>query len=128
ASVDKGKVRRVILCTGKVYYDLLKERNVRGLNHIALVRIEQLYPLKYERVAEVLAGYPKLQELLWVQEEPKNMGAWFFIKDRLDERVAGGKYQNLLKVVARKTSPSPAAGLQKVHEYEQQELLNRALS
>lgn len=121
------KVTRVILCTGKVYYDLLKERAARQLEHIALVRLEQIYPFKYDLVAGVLAGYPQMQELYWVQEEPKNMGAWFYIKDRFDERLAGGKYQNLIQVIARKTSPSPAAGLQKVHEHEQRDLLDRAL-
>jgi 2-oxoglutarate dehydrogenase E1 component len=127
-TVTAEKVRRVILCTGKVYYDLLKERNARKLDHVALVRLEQIYPFKYELVANVLDSYANMSELFWVQEEPKNMGAWFYIKDRFDERLAGGKFQNLIRCIARKTSPSPAAGLQKVHEHEQRELVNRALS
>ncbi len=68
-----------------------------------------------------------MRELIWVQEEPKNMGAWFYIKDRFDERLANGKYSTLLRAIARKTSPSPAAGLMKVHEREQKELMDRAL-
>lgn len=124
---EATKVKRVIICTGKVYYDLLKERSARNLEHIALVRLEQIYPFKYDLVGRILEGYPNLSELFWVQEEPKNMGAWFYIKDRFDERLAGGKFQNMIRCIARKTSPSPAAGLQKVHEREQKELLDRAL-
>ncbi|HNA80401.1 MAG TPA: hypothetical protein PKY99_13145, partial [Turneriella sp.] len=124
---EATKVKRVIICTGKVYYDLLKERSARNLEHIALVRLEQIYPFKYDQVGRILEGYPNLSELFWVQEEPKNMGAWFYIKDRFDERLAGGKFQNMIRCIARKTSPSPAAGLQKVHEREQKELLDRAL-
>ena len=66
--------------------------------------------------------------VVWLQEEPKNMGAWFYVKDRFDERLSAGKYQNMIRCVARKTSPSPAAGLLKVHEREQKELIERALS
>ncbi|MFZ5627503.1 MAG: 2-oxoglutarate dehydrogenase E1 component [Spirochaetota bacterium] len=124
---EAGKVKRVILCTGKVYYDLLKERSARNIDHIALVRLEQIYPFKYDQIGKILESYPNLSELFWVQEEPKNMGAWFYIKDRFDERLASGKFQNMIRCIARKTSPSPAAGLQKVHEREQKELLDRAL-
>jgi 2-oxoglutarate dehydrogenase E1 component len=127
-STDADRVRRVILCTGKVYYDLLKERTARNIDHIAIVRLEQIYPFKYDQVGKILDGYKNLAEIFWVQEEPKNMGAWFYIKDRFDERLSGGKFQNIIKCIARKTSPSPAAGLQKVHEREQKELLDRAMA
>lgn len=126
-SVEPGKVTRVLICSGKVYYDLIKERNARGIKHIAVVRLEQLYPFKYDLVGTILERYSGLKELRWVQEEPKNMGAWFYVKDRFDERLAKGRYQNMILPVARKTSPSPAAGLLKVHEREQSELLERAL-
>lgn len=125
--VEAGKVKRVILCTGKVFYDLLKERTARNLDPVALVRLEQIYPFPYGQIGRILESYPNLSDLFWVQEEPKNMGAWFYIKDRFDERLAGGKFQNMIQCVARKTSPSPAAGLLKVHEREQKELLDRAL-
>jgi len=127
-SIPAEGVTKAILCTGKVYYDLLKERNARGLKHIALIRLEQIYPFKYDKIGALLEGYPNLSELRWVQEEPKNMGGWFYIKDRFDERLAKGRYQNMIKHVTRKTSPSPAAGLMKVHEREQQELIERALT
>jgi 2-oxoglutarate dehydrogenase E1 component len=126
-SVKAAGVTRVLLCSGKVYYDLLKEREARGLKEVAIVRLEQLYPFKYEKVGSIIDTYPKTKDLIWVQEEPKNMGAWFYIKDRFDERLSNGKYQNLIRCVARKTSPSPAAGLLKVHEREQKELIDRAL-
>ena len=127
-SVPADGVTKALLCTGKVYYDLLKERNTRDLKHIALIRLEQVYPFKYDKVGALLETYPNLAELRWVQEEPKNMGAWFYIKDRFDERLANGRYQNMIRHVTRKTSPSPAAGLMKVHEREQQELIDRALT
>jgi len=127
ASVDKTKVSRVLLSSGKVYYDLLKARAEKKITHVALVRFEQLYPLKYDSITEILESYKSMRELIWVQEEPKNMGAWFYIKDRFDERLANGKYSTLLRAIARKTSPSPAAGLMKVHEREQKELMDRAL-
>jgi len=126
-TVPKDKVTRAVLCAGKVYYDLVKERAARKIDHIAIVRIEQIYPFQYDKVGGILESYPNLKELYWVQEEPKNMGAWFYIKDRFDERLAQGRFQNTIQVVARKTSPSPAAGLMKVHEREQAELMERAL-
>jgi 2-oxoglutarate dehydrogenase E1 component len=126
-SVKASEVTRVLICSGKVYYELIKEREARALKNIAIVRLEQLYPFKYEKVGTIIDGYPKMKDLIWVQEEPKNMGAWFYVKDRLDERLSGGKYQHMIRCVARKTSPSPAAGLLKVHEREQKELIDRAL-
>lgn len=127
ANADKKKITRAIVCSGKVYYDLLKERTARNQEHIALIRLEQLYPFYYEEMERILGQYKNLKDLLWVQEEPKNMGAWFYLRDRFDERLAKGKYQQMLRVVARKTSPSPAAGLSKVHEREQKDILDRAL-
>ncbi|MBN8221323.1 MAG: 2-oxoglutarate dehydrogenase E1 component [Spirochaetes bacterium] len=127
-AVKKDKVTRAVLCSGKVYYDLVKERVARGIEHIAVIRLEQLYPFKYDQVGQILETYKNLKELFWVQEEPKNMGAWFYVKDRFDDRLAKGKFQNMIQCVARKTSPSPAAGLLKVHEREQKELMDRALA
>jgi 2-oxoglutarate dehydrogenase complex dehydrogenase (E1) component-like enzyme len=85
--INKADVTRLVLCGGKVYYDLLEKRRELGLNNIAIVRIEQLYPYPEQRIAEVLAQYPNIQELVWAQEEPKNQGAWLFIVPRLYEDV-----------------------------------------
>ena len=126
-TLTPDKVTRAIVCTGKVYYDLIKARAERKIEHIAILRLEQIYPFKYEMVGTMLETFKNLKELFWVQEEPKNMGAWFYVKDRFDERLAKGKFQNMIQCIARKTSPSPAAGLLKVHEREQKEIIDRAL-
>jgi len=128
ATAKTDQITRVLICSGKVYYDLAKERAARKAEHVAIVRLEQIYPFKYDQVGAILSRYPKLTDLFWVQEEPKNMGAWFYLKDRFDDRLAKGKFQNMIQVIARKTSPSPAAGLLKVHEKEQKELMDRAFS
>lgn len=127
-TVKASEVTRAIICSGKVYYDLKKERDAQGVKTAAIIRLEQLYPFKYDKVSSILDSYPKIKDLVWLQEEPKNMGAWFYVKDRFDERLSAGKYQNMIRCVARKTSPSPAAGLLKVHEREQKELIDRALN
>ena len=86
--LDRERVRRVVLCAGKVYYDLLARRREAGIDDIALVRIEQLYPFPYDALAAVLARFPNVQEHFWCQEEPRNQGAWYHIKHRI-ERVTG---------------------------------------
>ena len=125
---EKKKVHRVILCSGKIYYDLLREKTAKKIDTIAILRLEQLYPFKYERMGNLIDQYSNMKEIYWVQEEPKNMGAWFYIKDRLDERLSRGRYKNLIQCISRKTSPSPAAGLMKVHEREQREIIEKALT
>lgn len=123
-----AKVNRVLVCSGKIYYDLHKARQEQKVESVAIIRLEQLYPFEYKTMEKLLLSYKNIKEIFWVQEEPKNMGAWFYVKDRFDERMADGKYANMIKPIARKTSPSPAAGLSKVHEREQKELINRALT
>lgn len=90
--VNKSDVTRIVLCGGKVYYDLLEKRREAELNNVAIVRIEQLYPYPEQRLAEILAAYPNVKELVWCQEEPKNQGAWLFIAPRLyDDVLKSGK-------------------------------------
>ena len=120
-SVDSGKVKRVVICSGKVYYDLLEERDKQKLADVAIVRIEQLYPLNIERVEAVIRRYKKSQHLIWAQEESQNMGAWFFIEPRLRAIGLNPHY------VGRDASASPATGVKKVHEREQKELVEQAL-
>ena len=81
---DRGAVERVLFCSGKVYYDLRGEREKRADARTAIVRLEQLYPFPQERLKTILSGYPRLRDAVWVQEEPKNMGAWSFVKRALD--------------------------------------------
>jgi 2-oxoglutarate dehydrogenase E1 component len=113
----KSKVRRVIICSGKVFYDLRKEQEKRAIKDVALVRLEQFYPFPERQLAQVLKKYPKA-ETVWLQEEPQNMGGRDFIL-----RTYKGKID---QVIARKASASPATGFMKVHSEEQQVIINSA--
>jgi len=115
-------VYRVVLCTGKIYYDLVEERRRRGDLNSAIVRIEQLYPFRDHQLAAVVDRYVRATELVWVQEEPANMGAHRFIKPRL-RRIAGLRG---VRAVTRPESASPATGSMKKHVMEQRTLLTEA--
>lgn len=119
---DKAAVQRVVLCSGKVYYDLLEKRRELGLENIALVRIEQLYPFPEVAVREVLASYPNAQ-IVWCQEEPRNQGAWTQILERLMQAA-----NRPVTYIGRRESASTAAGYAKVHAQEQQLLVEQALT
>jgi 2-oxoglutarate dehydrogenase E1 component len=123
-SVESSKVKRLLFCSGKVYYDLLDARNKQNKTDIAIVRVEQLYPFPTERIQATLNYFKAAKEFIWVQEEPQNMGAWTYISDEFDD--AFGKSVSL-KYVGRKKSASPAAGHLKVHLKEQEEFINSAL-
>jgi 2-oxoglutarate dehydrogenase complex dehydrogenase (E1) component-like enzyme len=118
------EVRRVVLATGKVSLDLLVARGERGVNDVAIVRVEQLYPWPREQLASVLSRYPQATEVVWAQEEPANMGAWEFVRDRFAEL---GTYGRAAAVVARSSSGSPATGSHALHDLEQADILERAL-
>ncbi|MFM7899525.1 MAG: multifunctional oxoglutarate decarboxylase/oxoglutarate dehydrogenase thiamine pyrophosphate-binding subunit/dihydrolipoyllysine-residue succinyltransferase subunit, partial [Actinomycetota bacterium] len=111
---DRGAVRRVVLCTGKVAWDAISERNKRGAP-VAIVRVEQLYPFPGAQINEILAQYPNAKEVLWLQEEPDNMGAWNFVEHRI-WRVKERGYD--LRNVTRIGSGSPATGSKAVHDQE----------
>jgi len=121
--LDREHVRRVLLCSGKVYYDLVAARTERNIHDVAIVRVEQLYPFPLTEVREVLSKYPADAEVDWVQEEPKNMGAWRFVFDRnhmiLDE-------PRVLYYVGREAAASPATGSYKKHNAELRQLLDNA--
>jgi 2-oxoglutarate dehydrogenase E1 component len=116
---DKKNVRRVLLCTGKIFYELQSRRGAKERSGVALVRIEQLYPYPKKQLDRILAQYPKAQ-IAWVQEEPENMGALQFI-----QRMNNGK---LGLVFSRKASASPATGYHKIHDSEQEEIITQSLS
>ncbi|MDA8251433.1 MAG: 2-oxoglutarate dehydrogenase E1 component [Rhodospirillales bacterium] len=122
------QVRRVVLCSGKVYYDLLAERRERGIADVALVRLEQLYPFPVITLPKVLAPY-RNAEVVWCQEEPENMGAWSYA-DRRIERLLGGLdiAAKRPSYVGRKAAASPATGLARTHAAEQAALVGRALT
>jgi 2-oxoglutarate dehydrogenase E1 component len=121
--VEPGSVRRVVLCSGKVYYDLLKERHSREVRDVALVRVEQLAPLPEEQLEKVRARYKKAREWVWAQEESQNNGAWFFVEPRL--RALG---LDRLHYVGRDASASPSTGSHQVHVREQKELVEAAIA
>ncbi|MGI8681313.1 MAG: multifunctional oxoglutarate decarboxylase/oxoglutarate dehydrogenase thiamine pyrophosphate-binding subunit/dihydrolipoyllysine-residue succinyltransferase subunit, partial [Mycobacteriales bacterium] len=117
-------VHRLVLCTGKVYYDLAIGRRKRAGNDTAIVRVEQLYPLPVDELVEALADYPNATDLVWVQEEPANMGAWPYMALNLPEHL-DGRFQ--LRRISRKASASPAVGSSIAHEAEQVALIETAL-
>ncbi|HYC06144.1 MAG TPA: 2-oxoglutarate dehydrogenase E1 component [Azospirillaceae bacterium] len=122
------KIRRVVLCTGKVYYDLFAEREARGVNDIAIIRLEQLYPFPAKALAQELAKYPNA-DVVWCQEEPANMGAWFFVDRRVEAVLTElGHKAGRPKYAGRAEAAAPATGLLKRHNQEQAKLLDEALT
>ena len=127
-NINKADVTRVVLCGGKVYYDLVEKRREKELNNTAIVRVEQLYPYPEARLAEVLASYPNVKELVWAQEEPKNQGAWLFIAPRLYEGLMTSGKQIKLSFAGREESAAPACGSPYLHAKQQAQLINDALA
>ncbi len=121
---ERGQCKRVLLCTGKIFYDLEEERKKRGDKQTAIVRIEQLYPLSDQELTSALDRYAPAQEIVWVQEEPMNMGAQRYIYVRL-LKVAGARQ---VRSVTRAESASPATGSHKAHMMEQGDLMRRAFA
>jgi len=124
--VTVNKVRKVILCSGKVYYDLLEYRTKNEIKDVAIIRVEQLYPFPYEELREELARYKKAAEVVWCQEEPKNQGAWFISRDRLTDCLAHNK--QTLHYAGRPASAAPAVGYPKLHQQQQAELVQAAFA
>ncbi len=124
-NIDPVKVKHIILCSGKVYYELLTERRVKKRNDVAIVRIEQLYPFPGPELQAMLKCYTETNELVWVQEEPKNQGAWDFIKPRIPAML--NKAWNL-HYVGRESSSAPAVGSAKLHGIQQRDLVDRAIN
>jgi 2-oxoglutarate dehydrogenase E1 component len=116
---DPKKVKRVLLCSGKVYYDLFDKQQKESRTDVAIIRVEQLHPFPKKQVEAELAKYKKVETTLWVQEEPQNMGYWSFILREFPE-IGFGNF------VTRKSSASPATGLTKVHNKEQADIVARA--
>ncbi|MCW5752581.1 MAG: 2-oxoglutarate dehydrogenase E1 component [Alphaproteobacteria bacterium] len=129
AAPADGKARRVVLCSGKVYYDLLEERTARGIHDVALLRIEQLYPFPMETVVQELKHFARAEKVIWCQEEPKNMGSWFYIQSYLEEAMeqAGCKARRPT-YAGRAAAASPATGFYKVHVQQQAALVEAALA
>jgi 2-oxoglutarate dehydrogenase E1 component len=122
---QRGAVERVLFCSGKVYYDLRAERAKRHDARTAILRVEQLYPFPGDRLRAAFAGYPSARTAMWVQEEPRNMGAWSFVRERSDGFLPAGAS---LKYVGRAASPSPATGNAAVHKRELEQFLAEAFA
>ena len=121
---DRDAVRRLVFCSGKVAYDAMAERDKRGVP-AAIVRVEQLFPFPQDQMLEVVSRYPNARQVLWLQEEPENMGPWYFVFHRA-HRIAGRGYE--IMHAARVESGSPATGSAKIHEQELADLLDEAFA
>ena len=119
----RRSVKRILLCSGKIYFDLDHKRHELGRDDVAIIRLEQLYPFPEKPLQSLLANYPAATPLTWVQEEPENMGAWWYLNLRFNQRVLGNRP---VSVVARAPAASPATGSATRHKEQQQLLLNQA--
>ncbi len=122
--IDPDQVSRIVMCSGKVYYDLLEKRRAEEISNVVLVRIEQLYPFPYDDIDSIVAKYPYAKQIVWCQEEPRNQGAWRANRHRI-ERVLTPQQQ--LEYCGRDTSASPAVGYAALHNQQQLALIRQAL-
>ena len=127
-SLDPKKVERLILCSGKVYYDLLEKRRAEGREDIAIIRIEQLYPFPEDDLAEALAPYKSLKHIVWCQEEPMNQGAWYCSQHHMRRVATAHKKSLLLEYAGRDASAAPACGYASMHAEQQEKLLQDAFT
>lgn len=123
--IDSKKVERLLFCSGKVYFDLLETRQEHGIDNIAIIRLEQLYPYPREAVAKVLERYPHVEHRMWVQEEPRNQGAWWYMRAHMDVNLSHGERR--IEYAGRPSSASPAVGYLQVHRQQLQAFVAEAL-
>jgi 2-oxoglutarate dehydrogenase E1 component len=123
---DAKSIKRVLLCSGKVYYDLLQGREARKASHVAIIRVEQLYPFPCSGMRQLLETYPANAEIYWVQEEPRNMGAWIYMKSQLMALLEPSK--RFVNYVGRPESAATSSGSLKRHEQEQAQVVEDAFA
>jgi 2-oxoglutarate dehydrogenase E1 component len=123
ASGNAEGIERLILCSGKIYVELAGSEAREQDESTAVARVELLYPFPEEEIRSVVEGYPNLREVVWVQEEPKNMGAWFFVEPRLREMFGD---ELSIRYVGKPARPSPAQGSARFHKLEHAEIVRRA--
>jgi len=123
AELKADKVKRIVVCSGKVYYDLVKKRTERGADDVAIVRIEQLYPFAHKAFGNEIKKYPNATEIVWTQDEPQNQGAWFFVQHYIHENMVEGQK---LGYSGRAASASPAVGYSHLHQEQQKALVDGA--
>lgn len=128
-ALDIEKVTRAVICSGKIYYDLLKSRRNAELDNVAIIRIEQLYPFPIDELQEQLAQYPQLKDVIWCQEEPMNQGAWYCSQHNMRQAIAtlGSKQDIMLDYAGREASAAAACGYMSTHVEEQNKLVADAL-
>ena len=124
--LDKAAVTRLLVCSGKVYFDLLEQRRESEIKNIAIIRIEQLYPFPRDDVKAIIDSYPNLQQVVWVQEEPKNQGGWYYMQSR-GTMIGCLSDQHTFGYAGRFYSASPATGLMPLHLEQQKQLVSDAL-
>jgi len=128
AGIADDKVRRLVLCSGKVAYDLLEQRDRERLEDVSIVRVEQIYPFPGEPLAQRLSRLTALEEIVWCQEEPKNNGAWFFVESKIEEALTQAGHKGMRASYAgREVAASPATGLASRHKEQQEALVAAAL-
>jgi 2-oxoglutarate dehydrogenase E1 component len=120
-AAEQKEINRILLCSGKVFYDLEKGREERGAKNVAILRMEQLYPFPKNQIENCLAYYSQKAEVFWVQEEPRNMGPWRFVRENLQPILDESK--RVLYYAGRPESASPAVGQSKRHDQEQKLLV-----
>jgi 2-oxoglutarate dehydrogenase E1 component len=123
--LKEEKVKRVIACSGKVYYDLVKKREEKSADDVAIIRVEQLYPFPHKAFGAELKKYPNATEIVWCQDEPQNQGAWFFVQHYIHENMVEGQR---LGYSGRAASASPAAGYSHLHQDQQKSLVEGAFT
>jgi 2-oxoglutarate dehydrogenase E1 component len=123
--IDDDKVKRIIACSGKVYFDLQKKREEKGRDDVAILRVEQLYPFPHKTFATELKKYPNATDIVWCQDEPQNQGAWFFIQHNIHENMLDGQK---LGYAGRAASASPAVGYAHLHQEQQRTLVEAAFA
>ncbi len=124
-ALKADKVKRVIACSGKVYYDLVKQREAKGADDTAIIRVEQLYPFPHKAFAAEIKKYPNATDIVWCQDEPQNQGAWFFIQHNIHENMLEGQK---LGYAGRPASASPAVGYSHLHQDQQKALIEAAFA
>ena len=124
---NKNDVKKIIMCSGKVFYELIEKRNKEKRHDIAIIRIEQLYPFPYDDLEEILLRYQNVHEYIWCQEEPLNQGAWFSHRHRIQRVLDRLGNNNEVKLVSRPPAAAPAVGLMKLHLKQQETLINEAI-
>ena len=124
---DSKSITKVVMCSGKVFYDLVKKRNDKEIKNIAIIRIEQLYPFPYDDLEEILTKYENANEFIWCQEEPLNQGAWFSHRHRIQRVLDRLGESNEVNLVSRPAAAAPAVGLMKLHLQQQEDLINEAI-